>query len=84
MAVKAKKGEPKPIKGKSVSSCTAMNKEFMNKSIEHIAEKIIASKANPDGRTPCGFAEEMLQEGRKCFPTMTMNMVNYAIKNNKG
>ncbi len=78
MAAKAIKG--KSTKAKSISSCNSMNKEFMKKCIEHIAEKIVASKANPDGRTPRGFAETMLQEGRKCFPTMNMNMINYAVK----
>jgi len=78
MAAKAKKG--KFTKAKSVSSCNSMNKEFMKKCIEHIAEKIVASKANPDGRTPRGLAEKMLQEGRRCFPTMNMNMINYAVR----
>ncbi len=57
-----------------------MNKEFIKKCIEHIAEKIVALKSNPDGWTPRGFAETMLQEGRKCFLTMNMNMINYAVK----
>jgi hypothetical protein len=49
MVAKAKKGKPKHIKGQSISSCTSMNKEFMKKCIEHIAEKLIALKANSDG-----------------------------------
>ncbi len=49
MGAKAKKG--KSTKAKSIRSCTSMNKEFMKKCIDHIAEKTVASKANPDGQT---------------------------------
>jgi hypothetical protein len=32
------------------------------------------------GQTPRGVAEKLLREGQKIFPSMTMNMVNYAGK----
>jgi hypothetical protein len=47
--------------------------------VNHIARKIVEAKL-ADGRTPRGVAEKLLQEGRSVFPTMTMNMINYAVK----
>ncbi len=52
----------------------------MAQCVQHIAKKIMASKDAPDGQTPRGVAEELLQEGKKVFPTMRMNMINYASK----
>jgi hypothetical protein len=60
--------------------CASLNKEFMDKCVQHIAEKIVASRETPDGRTPRGLAERLLKEGKECFPLMNMNMINYAIK----
>jgi hypothetical protein len=54
-------------------------KEFLSQCVNHIARKIVEAKL-PDGRTPRGVAEKLLQEGRSVFPTMTMNMINYAVK----
>ena len=56
-----------------------LTKELMKICIEKIAEQILSSKEDISGRTPRGFAESLLQEARKSFPKMTMNMVNYAI-----
>jgi hypothetical protein len=47
--------------------------------VSHITRKIVDAKPG-DGRTPRGVAKKLLQEGRSVFPTMTMNMINYAIK----
>jgi hypothetical protein len=38
-------------------------------------------KADPNGWTPHGFAEKLLQEGQKYVPSINMNMLNYAIDN---
>lgn len=56
-----------------------LTKQLMKICTDKIAEQIISSKEDISGRTPRGFAESLLQEARKSFPKMTMNMVNYAI-----
>jgi hypothetical protein len=53
--------------------------EFLSQCVNHIARKIVDSKT-ADGRTPHGVAEKLLQEGKNIFPSMTMNMINYAVK----
>jgi hypothetical protein len=63
----------------SAQSITVNHKEFLMQCVNHITSKIVDAKPH-DGRTPRGVAEKLLQEGRSVFPTMTMNMINYAIK----
>ena len=55
-----------------------MTKEFMSQCVQHIAKKIV--DARREGRTPHLFAKKLLLEGKKCFPKMNMNMVNYAVR----
>ncbi len=55
-----------------------MTKEFMSQCVQHIAKKIV--DARRDGRTPNLFVKKLLLEGKKCFPKMNMNMVNYAVR----
>ncbi len=50
----------------------------MSQCMQHIARKIVDAKC--DGRTPHLFAKKILLEGKKCFPKMTLNMVNYAVR----
>jgi len=64
---------------RSAPPITVNHKEFLMQCVNHIARKIVDAKSG-DGRTPRGVAEKLLQEGRSVFPTMTMNMINYAIK----
>ncbi len=40
----------------------------------------IADAKPANGQTPQGVAEKLLQEGRSIFPTMTINMIYYAVK----
>jgi hypothetical protein len=40
----------------------------------------VAAKSGLDNRTPRGFAEKLVREGKKIFPNLTMNKVNYAAK----
>ena len=55
-----------------------MTKEFMSQCVQHIAKKIV--DARREGCTPHLFAKKLLLEGKKCFPKMNMNMVNYAVR----
>jgi hypothetical protein len=62
---------------------TKLNKDLMRNSAEHIASQIISSRSTDGERTACGFAENLLQEGRKIFPNLNMNMINYCIRKMK-
>ncbi len=55
----------------------------MRKSAEHIASQIISSRIRDKERTAKGFAKNLLQEGRKIFPNLNMNMINYCIRKTK-
>jgi hypothetical protein len=55
------------------------SKEFMASCIVHVAKKIVASR-DGSGRTRRGVAEKLLREGQKIFPSMSMNVINYAVK----
>jgi hypothetical protein len=55
-----------------------LKKEFMAQSVKHMAMKIV--EAREDGQTPHGVARKLLLEGQVCFPEMSMNMMNYAVK----
>ena len=79
MVTKSKKAT-KARSAKRSASLSINPKEFMAQCVQHIAKKIIASKDALGGRTPRGVAEKLLQEGKKVFPNMSMNMINYAIK----
>jgi hypothetical protein len=70
----------KATSAKRSASLSVNPKEFMAQCIQHIAKKIVASKDALGGRTPRGVAEKLLQEGKKVLPSMSMNMINYAIK----
>ena len=77
----APRNHVKAAKAKSKMSKTgALTKELMNKAVRHIAEEIVAAKPGLDGRTPRGFAEKLVNEGKETFLTITLNKVNYAIK----
>jgi len=74
LAAKVKKAT---IKSKSLS------KALMEKAVRHIALEIIAAKPSVNDRTPRGFAEKLLKEAQETLPKLTMNKINYAIKNLK-
>jgi hypothetical protein len=78
MVAKRKTSKNKTI-CKSAKALSKDGKEFMASCVEHIAKKIVTSRSGT-GRTPRGFAEKLLQEGKKIFPSMSMNMINYAVK----
>jgi hypothetical protein len=63
-----------------MSKTGALTKELMNKAVHYLAEEIVAAKPGLDGRTPWGFGEKLVKEGKEHFPKITMNKVNYAIK----
>ncbi len=83
MVAKKKNASTTKTKAKAVKrsapSITVSHKEFLMQCVNHIARKIDDAKPG-DGWTPRGVAEKLLQEGRSVFPTMAMNMINYAIK----
>jgi len=85
MVVKSrgKNSNSKPKKRRSDTSISVNPKEFMAQCVSHIARKIIDAKENINTRTPRGLAEKLLQEGKKHFPSMSMNMINYAIRKMK-
>ncbi len=85
MVVKSrgKNSNSKPKKRRSDTSISVNPKEFMTQCVSHIARKIIDAKENINTRTPRGLAEKLLQEGKKHFPSMSMNMINYAIRKMK-
>jgi hypothetical protein len=58
-------------------------RSLLEKALKHIASEIVAAKPNIDGRTPRGFAETLLKEAQSMFPVLTMNKINYAVKNLK-
>ena len=67
----APRNHVKAAKAKSKMSKTgALTKELMNKAVRHIAEEIVAAKPGLDGRTPRGFAEKLVNEGKETFPTI--------------
>jgi hypothetical protein len=74
LAAKVKKAT---IKSKSLS------KALMEKAVRHIALEIIAAQPSVNDRTPRGFAEKLLKEAQETLPKLTMNKINYAIKNLK-
>jgi hypothetical protein len=55
-------------------------KEFLTQCVHRIAKKIIAVKCPSTGRTPRCIGNKLLLEGKKIFPSMTRNMLNYAVK----
>jgi hypothetical protein len=72
--VKAAKAKSKAIKIGSLTN------ELMNKAVRNIASEIVAAKSGLDNRTPRGFAEKLVREGKEIIPKLTMNKVNYAVK----
>jgi hypothetical protein len=71
----------KAVKAKSkVIKAGVLTNELMNKAVCHIASEIVAAKSGLDNRTPRGFAEKLVREGKEIFPKLTMNKVNYAVK----
>jgi hypothetical protein len=78
--VTSSKKATKARSAKRSASLSINPKGFMAQCVQHIAKKIIASNDALGGRTPCAVAEKLLQEGKKVFPNMSMNIVNYAIK----
>ena len=74
-----KKVNVKAAKGRSAPAISVNRKEFLSQCVNHIATKLVQAKL-PNGGTPRGVAEKLLQEGRSVFPNMTMNMINYAVK----
>jgi len=74
-----KKTTSKRSNHKRIKVLSKDGKEFMTSCIDHIAKKVIASR-DGSGRTPRGVADNLLQEGQKIFPSMSMNMINYAVK----
>jgi len=68
---------------KATSKSKSLSKELMQKAIRHIALEIIAAKPSVNDRTPRGFAEKLLKEAQEALPKLTMNRINYAIKNLK-
>jgi hypothetical protein len=70
-----KKTTSKRSNHKRIKVLSKDGKEFMTSCIDHIAKKVIASR-NGSGRTPRGVADNLLQEGQKIFPSMSMNMIN--------
>ena len=74
LAAKVKKAT---IKSKSLS------KALMEKAVRHLALEIIAAKPSVNDRTLRGFAEKLLKEAQETLPKLTMNKINYAIKNLK-
>ncbi len=55
----------------------------MDKAVQHIASEILAAKPDVNGRTPRGYAESLLKEGKESFPSLNMNRINCMIKKNK-
>lgn len=81
MGKKGTKNNRKVIK--KASGIRSLTKDLMEKALKHIASEIVAAKPNIDGRTPRGFAETLLKEAQSMFPVLTMNKINYAVKNQK-
>jgi hypothetical protein len=81
MGKKGTKNNRKVIK--KASGIRSLTKDLMEKALKHIASEIVAAKPNIDGRTPRGFAETLLKEAQSMFPALTMNKINYAVKNLK-
>jgi hypothetical protein len=63
------------------SKARSLTKELMDKTVHHIAAEILAAKPDVNGRTPRGYAEGLLKEGKESF--LNMNRINYMIKKNK-
>jgi hypothetical protein len=80
MVSKKSRRVKKTTTSKNVNAVAKLNKDLMKKSVEHIATQILSSKASDGERTVRGFAENLLQEGRKVFPKLNMNMINYCIR----
>jgi hypothetical protein len=85
MVVKSrgKNSNSKTKKHHGDTSISVNPKEFMAQCVSHIARKIIDAKENINKCTPRGLAKKLLQEGKKHFPSMSMNMINYAIRKMK-
>jgi hypothetical protein len=66
--------KPKNTKYHGVSSLS------VNPSAHHIVGKIIALRDDSKQHTPRGLAEKLLQEGKKHFPAMGMNMINMLLE----
>jgi hypothetical protein len=73
----------KVAKAKKASNMISLMKDLINKAVRHIASAIVAAKPDINGRTPRGFAEKLFQEAKEVLPTLTMNKINYAVKNIK-
>jgi hypothetical protein len=59
----------------------SLTKALIEKTMRHTATEIIVAKPDVNGRTPQGFAEKLLIEAKETLPKLTMNRINYAIKN---
>jgi hypothetical protein len=73
----------KVAKAKKASNVRSLTKDLISKAVRHIATEIVAAKPDVNGRTPRGFAKKLFQEAKELFPTLTMNKINYAVKNIK-
>jgi hypothetical protein len=81
----AKSNAPRTIvkaaKAKSkVLNAGVLTNDLTNKAVRHIASEIVAAKSGLDNRTPRGFAEKLVREGKEIFSKLTLNKANYAIK----
>ncbi len=79
VAKKKSNNKTKVVTKHGTSAVSVKPEEFLSQCVNHIARMIVDSKT-ADGRTPHGVAEKLLQEGKNIFPSMTMNMINYAVK----
>jgi hypothetical protein len=80
---RGRKNNIKAKKHYTESSLSVNPKEFMAQCVKHIAQKIMDAKEDVDKCTLRGLAEKLLQEGKKHFPSMSMNVINYARKKMK-
>ncbi len=69
----------KGLRGKKASTATkseALNKQFMLRAVQLIAEKVIMAKAKNQGKVPYGFLKKLLHEGKETFPKMSRRTIN--------
>jgi len=77
-ASKAKRASK--ARASKVKKAKSLTKELMDKAVKHIASEIISAKPDVNGRTPRGYAERLLKEGKETFPNLNMNMINCMFK----
>jgi hypothetical protein len=51
----------------TASKARSLTIELMDKAVRHIAPEILAAKPDVNGRTPRGYAESLLKEGKESF-----------------